>query len=81
MGYHGRSFTVFMFFVFGSILVNVLERLTLDQEVPGSSPGPPAIYSGTAELWANDSKLFDVEMVLTGYVKVVHIKAMSYEAD
>ncbi|NNN08604.1 MAG: hypothetical protein HKL85_05355, partial [Acidimicrobiaceae bacterium] len=53
----------------------------LDQEVPGSSPGPPAIYSGTAELWANDSKLFDVEMVLTGYVKVVHIKAMSYEAD
>lgn len=38
-------------------------------------------YAGPAELWANDSKLFDVEVALTGYVNVVHIKTIGYETD
>lgn len=38
-------------------------------------------YAGTAELWAYNSKLFDVEVALTGFVNVVPIKTMGSETD
>lgn len=42
---------------------------------------PRGSYSGSAEVWSNGSKLFDVKVTLTGYVTVVPIAMIANEAE
>lgn len=38
-------------------------------------------YTGPAELWANGSKVFEIDVELAGYVNVVHVKTLGYEFE